>query len=291
MVHHNRFFILALLPILLLAGCADDNTPEAKRVAAQKALDKGDCQTAITLFSELQAGDSESVARRLDLSAAYLCQAGFSVQGFLKVVANSNGGEIGTSTLLADITEQVSTLIPNTEIWQANVCKSKALLGEVDKTTWPCRSLSKVGTSTPSFFKDDKDAGYILSIVNLADTVLTITDVLNVVQGIAECVQQEGVQTGQITCNITTDDLFAVVNSLLFAKDAAVAATGQGGGELSGTIDSLVSAADLDDNKELSNAEVLNYLVTQGTLKDPTVVGVPANCTYTQNPIEYTCAE
>ncbi len=305
---------MAFSVLLLLAGCAeeslfegiaDDQSPQAKRERAQEALDKSDCQTAITLFTELQAEDPNNVGSRLDLSGAYLCQSGFSVQGFLKVASDfqstqdtatsTDAKEAASDTLFKKITEQVSALIPDTVVWQANVCKSKELLGTLKddgKPAWPCSSATKTvnGVVTADFFKDNKDAGYLLSIINLADATLTVTDALNALNGVAQCAQTSA-QAGQLKCQLTVDDLLTVVDSLKFSQQSITAATGVGG-ELFTPIDNIIFSADQTGNGDgnLNQGEVLNYLIDQKLITNPSVVAVPPTCTFTQNPPKYTCA-
>ncbi|HLG23115.1 MAG TPA: hypothetical protein VI382_09885, partial [Candidatus Manganitrophaceae bacterium] len=121
----KTFFQAGFLFLLacFLGGCgdsnffeslADDNSLEARREKAQQALDKGDCDTAVALFTDIQQGDPTNVDRRLDLSAAYLCRAGFSVPGLIRVAADFDPAAGGVNGVFQKITAQVSTLIPDT---------------------------------------------------------------------------------------------------------------------------------------------------------------------------------
>ena len=264
--------LFVFMLVLALAGCGetsvfegigDDGSLEARQTAAQWALDKGDCNTSVTLFNTLQLEDPNNIDRKLDLSAAYLCQSGFSVQGLLDVVGDFSQNKEGTKdNLFLKITKQVSTLIPDATVWKGNVCKSKFLLGEVTQATWPC-------ASTGDLTKNGKDAGYILTIVNLADATLTIADALNTVAGIAVCTTNSTAASG---CTLTTGDLLSVANSLLSAQRSVAVATGIGS-DLSGTIENLVSninnTSGNDGTATLTNSEVLNYFCLLYTSPSP----------------------
>ena len=279
----------------VLEGLGHESSPEASRAEARRALDKGECAKAVSLFDTLQKEESNNVDLRLDLSAAYLCQAGFSVQGLLKVVSDFSKDKEGTkNTLFKNITDQVSTLIPDTDLWRANVCNSKALLGEVNQKTWPCASK---GTSmnTVSYFQNDPDAGYILSIVNLADATLTVADALNVVSGIADCASSGAATSTKVTTCLTTNDILSIVSSLLAAQQSSAAVTGTSGG-LSETTDNLIFNANGGKNvtteDPLKDEEVLNYLLAQKIIKDPSTVVPPQGCIFNPDPVpgKYTCS-
>jgi len=285
-----RNMMLAVVMAVSLFGCGDENSQEARKIAAQQALDKGECGKAVTLFEALQKEDVNSVDLRLDLSAAYLCQAGFSVQGLLKVVSDfttSTDKPAAKNSLFKTVTDQAATLIPDTALWQANVCRSKELLGtlqeDIDNTTWPCASKTEKdasGKEKAIVFNNDLDAGYILTIVNLADATLTVVDALNTVAGVIGCVSSG---TATSTCQFTKDDLVSIANSLLAAQQAIT------GGELFEVTGNLLFNAETDGQKGLSNAEVLNYLVAQKIVK-PGTVGIPANCTLDSATGKYVCA-
>jgi hypothetical protein len=309
----QTFAIFLLLATLLgcgdeslLEGVANDSSPEAKRIAAQQALDKSDCQPAIDLYSEVQASDPDGVASRINLSAAHLCAAGFSVRGFLDVAADFVTKQSSGSTeqqtaakdsVLKDLITNSSTLIPGGDEWKINVCKSKALLddiatndtGSITLKSWPCSSRTGNATSTVSY-RSNPDAGYLLSIIEVADATLTLSNALRAINGVIQC-SQTATTTQTVDrskCTFTTSDLITTAQSLLAARQSIVASTGDKG-QLYRPIDNILFSADTSGNGQLDDAEVLNYLVSQKLITSNTV-GVPANCTSTGTPPKYTCS-
>ncbi len=284
-----------LTAVLLLSGCgdhnnlfgslADDNSKQAKLEEAQQALDKGDCQTAIDGFTDVFNSDPGDTGVRINLSAAYLCKAGFSVTGLLKVAADFNSSSSGAATsddLFQRITAQVSALIPDTAVWKASVCEAKKLLGgDPNQTTsWPCQSTQVGGTV--AVYNNDPDAAFTLSIVNLVDAVLTVADVLDTLNGIAECVQSEAT-----TCTLTGEQVLAIGNSLLASSDAIVAAVGLDS-SVTDAIDNVVNTVDADGNGQISDPELASYLLNQGITTDPNVVS-GTSCTYNSGTGAYSC--
>ncbi len=286
----NRIYALLLLTFLFLTGCgdtslfkaiADDNSLAAKKQSAQEALDRSDCQTAINLFTELQANDPNNVAPRLDLSAARLCAAGFSVRGFLDIAATFNTNNANTDPLFKKLIDQNTTVIPNADIWKTNVCESKGLLGKVTSATWPCSSVIPPSGTTPFFFNNDKDAGYLLSIVNIVDATLTVSNILSTFNSIQQCILTN--TPDKKNC-FTPTDLSTVVESLVSAQQSITASTGTTG--VSQTINNILTSANTDGGS-LSSAEVLNYLVIQKLINPSTTTA--AGCTFGGAPPVYTC--
>ncbi len=281
----NYFRLFFLSSLFLLTGCGEsvlkslenDQTLQAKQEAAQVALDQGDCQTAIDLFWELQTNDPENLNHRIDLSGAYLCQAGFSTKGFLKVASDflstqATGTkaeqEAAEARLFKRLIENGSGVIPDEMIWKSNLCKSKALLGTVTNPVWPCPSATENGV--PSFFHNNADAGFFLGIVNLADVTLTLADALN---------------------TITANDLSSAIQALIFAQQSTATVTGTKDQGLLRTINNIVAASDTNGDGRLNNEEMLNYLVAQKLVdpSNPSLV-VPPNCVRTGNPVQYICS-
>ena len=295
-------FILTGCGGSLYEGLGDDKSPEARRMEAQRALDKGDCAAAVALFEPLQAESLQDINHRLDLAAAYLCQAGFSVQGLLKVVSDFSKDKAGTkNSLFKNITEQVSAIVPDKKLWQANVCQGKALLGMVQVDSkpdeWPCTSATDPQSKNIIFFQNSRDTGYILTIVNLADATLTIVDAINTLNGVATCVKQTGVINSG--CEFTTTDLLSIASALLSAQQSVNAATGQGTtdcsktqtSDISATTYNVICSADTSKDGVLKEDEVLNYLLTQKiiTTTDTTNITVPSNCSFDSTQGKYTC--
>jgi hypothetical protein len=296
---------LFFLVLIFLTGCGDSlleglgnkDSTQSRQEEAQHALDKGECAKAVPLFDSLHKEDPNNMELRLDLSAAYLCQAGFSVQGFLKVAAESSKDQQGAeSTVFKKITD---TLIPDKATWKEGVCQSKALLGKVQpdgNPAWPCYSAMDSAKNV-IFFNENKDAGYILTIVNLADATLTVVDVFNTINSAIDCAKAEAT-TQTDTCHFTVDDLLSIGNSLLSAQRSITAATGEKATscsqnqteEVSQTTYNMVCSADGtgNNNGELERDEVLNYLVAQKIITNPDTVKAE-NCTYNPTTKKYTC--
>lgn len=177
----------------LFSGLADENSTQAKMERAQIALDDGDCQTALTLFGELQADDPTSVARRLDLSAAHLCAAGFEVSSFLDVAAAFGAGTVTGTTVFEAIADQAVATINAS--WPTDIGAAEGLLA----TT----------LSPPTAYNNDPDAAFNLAIVEVVRAAMTVADLLNYVNGIADCSADPGG-----VCEITDADAQAIATAL-----------------------------------------------------------------------------
>ena len=207
------FLGLAMLSILV-AGCdnnnlfselADDSSTQAKLEEAQNALDQGDCETAIAVFLELGAANSNDVALRIDLAAAYMCRAGFDVTAFISIAASSASGTVTEGELFETIADQAVTSISAS--WPEDIDAAEALL-EGDPTTSPPEIA----------FRNDLDAGFNLAIVKLVEAVLLIVDILNYVDGVVDCALDQGsVDFG--SCEITADNVIDLVNALQESSD------------------------------------------------------------------------
>lgn len=176
----------------LFSGFADEDSTQAKLEKAQIALDDGDCQTALALFGELQSADSASVARRLDLSAAHLCAAGFDVSSFLDVAAAFGAGTVTGATVFEAIADQAVGTVNVS--WPTNIGAAEGLLA----TT----------LSPPTAYNNDPDAAFNLAIVEVVRAAMTVADLLNYVNGIADCSAGPGV------CEITDADAQAIATAL-----------------------------------------------------------------------------
>lgn len=232
----------------LLSGFADDGSPEAKLALAQAALDAGDCPTAVTLYGELQAADTSSVARRLDLSAAYLCAAGFDVRGFIEVAALFGSDSVTSDQVFEQIADSAVTSMSTS--WPAEIAAAEALLA-TDLTSSP-----------PTVYNDDDDAGFILAIVETVKAVLTVSDILNYVDGVVDCVATQGAITG---CDITTANVTDIVNALNDASDV-LGSLGVSS-EVQDSINTVLTdlnAVDGDASNSVTCANLQSYLTTQG---------------------------
>ena len=263
--------------LFILSGCgennnffnslADKNSTQAKLEEAQYALDKGDCTTAINGFTSALNDNSGNVDTRIDLAAAYMCRAGFSVSGFVKVAADFDSAGTGMVNGLPPfqaITAQVSSVIPNTTIWKGSVCTAKEALQNSVLGGWPCPvARDLVAPNDPIVFGNDPDAGFILSIVNLIDATLVVADVLNTLNGLADCTDPMN------PCDLTAEDLVAIGTSLVDSADAIVAALVAEGlvaadDEVAQTISDIVANMDTSGEGTLGDQEIIDYIVAQG---------------------------
>ena len=183
----------------LLSGLADENSTQAKLEKAQVALDTGDCQTALTLFGELQAADATNVARRLDLSAAHLCAAGFDAQAFIAVAAAFGTSTVSSTTVFEEIADQAVDAINAS--WPTELAAAETLLA------------ANLSLTPPTAYNGDPDAAFNLAVVEAVKAVLTISDILNYVNGVVECAATQG-SSAFTDCRITVANVASIVDAL-----------------------------------------------------------------------------
>ena len=228
----------------LLSGLADENSTQAKLEKAQVALDAGDCQTALTLFGELQAADATSVARRLDLSAAHLCAAGFDAQAFIAVAAAFGTSTVPSTTVFEEIADQAVDAINAS--WPTELNEARTLLAE---------TLSPL-----TAYNGDPDAGFNLAIVEAVMAVMTVSDLLNYASGIADCAANPG-----SVCPITNAEAQAIVTALSNA-DTLLAGLGVTS-EVRDTVNAVLTglqSTNADGNPAVvSCADLKQYLLNQ----------------------------
>ena len=183
----------------LLSGLADENSTQAKLEKAQVALDTGDCQTALTLFGELQAADATSVARRLDLSAAHLCAAGFDAQAFIAVAAAFGTSTVPSTQVFEKIANQAVTAINAS--WPTELAAAEALLA------------ANLAAAPPTAYNGDPDAAFNLAIVAAVKAIMTISDILNYVNGVVDCAATQG-SSAFTNCEISVANVASIVDAL-----------------------------------------------------------------------------
>ena len=183
----------------LLSGLADENSTQAKLEKAQVALDTGDCQTALTLFGEIQAADATNVAHRLDLSAAHLCAAGFDAQAFIAVAAAFGTSTVPSTQVFEEIANQAVTAINAS--WPTELAAAETLLA------------ANLAAVPPTAYNGDPDAAFNLAVVEAVKAVLTISDILNYVNGVVECAATQG-STAFTDCQISTANVASIVDAL-----------------------------------------------------------------------------
>ncbi len=232
----------------MLSGFADDGSPEAKLALAQAALDSGDCQTAVTLYGELQAADTSSVARRLDLSAAYLCAAGFDVREFIEVAALFGSDTVTNTQVFEQIADAAVTSMSAS--WPTEIAAAETLLA------------SDLAANPPTSYNADADAAFNLAIVETVKAVLTVSDILNYVDGVVDCAAAQGAITG---CDITAANVTDIVNAL---NDASDLLGGLGASsEVQDSINTVLTdlnAVDGNASNSVTCADLQTYLSGQG---------------------------
>lgn len=183
----------------LLSGLADENSTQAKLETAQVALDTGDCQTALTLFGEIQAADATNVAHRLDLSAAHLCAAGFDAQAFIAVAAAFGTSTVPSTTVFEEIADKAVDAINAS--WPTELAAAETLLA------------ADLAAAPPTAYNGDPDAAFNLAIVEAVKAVLTISDILNYVNGAVECTATQG-SSAFTNCQISAANVASIVDAL-----------------------------------------------------------------------------
>lgn len=183
----------------VLSGFSDDGSKQAKLEEAQKSLDKGECQNAVALFSELQTGEPTDINLRMSLSAAYMCQAGFDVVSLVAISADFTSGTVSGNNLFQTILEKAVSSIKST--WPEDLDMSEGLLTDNPKA------------SPPVAYQSNDDVAFNLAIVNMVKAILTVADILNYVNGIANCVAQAG-SASFTNCQITLQNVQDIVSSL-----------------------------------------------------------------------------
>lgn len=183
----------------LLSGLADENSTQAKLEKAQVALDTGDCQTALMLFGEIQAADATNVAHRLDLSAAHLCAAGFDAQAFIAVAAAFGTSTVPSTQVFEEIANQAVTAINAS--WPTELAAAETLLA------------ADLAAAPPTAYNGDPDAAFNLAIVEAVKAVLTISDILNYVNGVVECAATQG-SSAFTDCEISAANVASIVDAL-----------------------------------------------------------------------------
>lgn len=261
-VHIRRRAIVAAAAVLaigtliacgdnnLLSGLADENSTQAKLEKAQAALDDGQCQTALALYGQLQAADSASVARRLDLSAAYLCAAGFDVTAFIKVAAAFGAGTVANTKVFETIANQAVSSMSAT--WPANLGDAELLLAD------------DLSATPPTVFNNDPDAAFNLAIVQTVKAVLTVTDILNYLNGMVDCAATQG-SPNFTDCQISAQNVADIANAL---KGASGLLNSLGlSSEVTNTVDMVLAdlnKVDGNPNNAVTCADLRTYLSTQG---------------------------
>jgi hypothetical protein len=239
---HNNYF----------GSLADDNSIQAKIQDGQTALDRGDCQGAIDNFTDVYNHDPNDVKSRINLAAAYTCRAGFNITTLIRIAADFGAGTISKDRLFQTIADKAVATISSS--WPTDLATAKGLLAQ-DPNVHP-----------PLAFKNDRDAGFNLSIVSLVQAVLTVVDILNYVNGVVNCAQQQG-SDAFTNCQITAKDATDIVNAM---KDSWQTMTDLG---VTSDVTDSVKAVLTDMNSAtpsdpISCPDILGYIKNQGI--DPT---------------------
>jgi hypothetical protein len=234
----------------LLSGLADEDSAQAQLEQAQAALDVGDCQTALTLFTEMQTAEPARVDRRLDLSAAYLCRSGFEVSALVAVAADFGANVVLSTQVFQKIADEAVTSI--NPLWPQDLDAAEALLS------------SNLGANLPTPFNNDADARFNLAIVEAVRVVLTLTDILNFFSGVVDCAASQG-STAFANCQITAQNVLDIVNALQDA-DALLAQSGVSSelGDLVNRVLTDLNAAGGSSSDTVTCPDLTAYLSSQG---------------------------
>lgn len=234
----------------LFEDLGDDGSRQAKLEAAQQALNKGECQAALNLFTELYGITPANVQERIDLAAARLCSAGFSPITLMDVAADFKASSILSTQLFNTISDRTITSLSSS--WPTDVSIAKALLAQ-DPSVHP-----------PIAYNNDPDAAFNLSIVVLVEGVLTVVDILNFANGVVDCAASQG-SSAFTNCQVSATDATSIINGL---QDASSVLTSLG--LASGVTDSINTV--LNDLRAVDNvpgdaiicADIVLYLNNQG---------------------------
>lgn len=225
----------------LFEGIAEDDSRQAKIEAAQIALDKEDCQTALNLFTEAYGSNPSGVKERIDLSAAYVCKAGFRPTALLDVAADFKASQITDTQLFNKIADK--TIVSLDSTWDDDIGEAKELLAQ-DPNTNP-----------PVAYNNNPDAGFNLSIVVFLEGVMTVVDILNFVDGIVDCPTVTDCQISDATANAIVTSIqnaSSVLSSLGISSNV---------GDSVNEILTDIRAINLDGDANTTNcAELIQYL-------------------------------
>lgn len=251
---NGKHFWISLV-ILVFFGCGDenllediaaDNSSQAKQESAQAALDRGDCETAVRLYSELQSVDSEDVGLRMDLAAAHVCRAGFDVTTLVDISADFGGGTLSQSQLFRTVADKAVTTL--TDTWPQDINAAEVLLSD-DPTASPLVA-----------YRNNPDAGFNLAVIELIESVLIIADILNYVNGALDCAASTG-SSGFSNCQITAQDALDIVNAL---QGSSAVLTSLGiASDVTDTVNTVISDMDADASGVISCPEIVQYLEAQ----------------------------
>jgi hypothetical protein len=186
----------------------------------------------------------------MDLSAARMCNAGFSANTLASVAADFKAGAVASGQLFNKIADRtIASLGTN---WQTDVSNAKTLLAQ-DPSVHP-----------PTAYNNDPDAAFNLSVVVLIEGVLTVVDIMNFVNGAVDCVNNQGLITTNCQISAATDAV-TIINGL---QDASSVLTSLG--LASSVVDSVntvltdLKAVDGNSANAIACADIVTYLTNQG---------------------------
>ncbi len=241
----------------LFENLGDDGSRQAKLEAAQLALDKEDCQTALNLFTQVYGSSPSNVKERINLAAAHVCQAGFKTTALVSVAADFGSGVVLPTQLFNEI---ASTTVKSLDSdWPTEIGTAKDLLAQ-----------SPI-TNPPTPYNNDPDAGFNLSIVTMIEATFTVVDILNYVNGVVDCNVNQGSSSFN-NCEISSADVNRMFNGL---QDSSSLLESLGlSSDITRSIDTILDglkAADGDSNTTTCT-DIVNYLDQQNIISDPSQV-------------------
>lgn len=232
---HNNFF----------GSLADDHSIQAKIQDGQTALDRGDCQGAIDNFTDVYNHDPNDVKSRINLAAAYMCRTGFSVTEFIAIAADmaTSGSGVTSQNVFKNVASNAVTVL---------------------NADWPADTDTAINLLTP--YQTDTDVAFNLAIYEMIRAVMTVADILNLVNGVVDCAANQG-SSDFTNCGMTAQNVTDIVNAL---QDSSNLLTSVG---LTPDVTNTVNTIFTDMNSAstgdpISCADLQQYLINQGV--DPT---------------------
>jgi len=146
-------------------------------------------------------------------------------------------------------------------------------------SAWPTEIATAKGllaqspiTNPPTPYNNDPDAGFNLSIVTMIESVFTVVDILNYVNGVVDCTANQG-SSSFLNCQITTSDANQIINGL---QDASSVLTNLGlSSDVTDSINTILNDLKIEDgnpNNTTTCTDIVQYLSDQGIISSPSQV-------------------
>jgi hypothetical protein len=179
-----------------------------------------------------------------------LCAAGFDAQAFIAVAA-----AFGTST------------VPSTAVFEEIADKAVASIN----ASWPTELAAaetllaaNLAAAPPTAYNGDPDAAFNLAVVEAVKAVLTISDILNYLNGVVDCAATQG-SSGFANCQITIANVASIVDALEDANGVLLnlGVTSEIGDAINTVLTDL-NAVSGTATDSVTCADLQTYLTSQG---------------------------